>query len=116
GCIFTIILLNGIIPTLGDLGDILRQRVMVDIVPSENRNAVYSLIPSIVAVLGIFLLPIAGILIESYGLRAGIAAAFMVGLIATIMITIGMFFYKYDTKDKVETLSIQSEGSITLVS
>ncbi|MFW9996870.1 MAG: MFS transporter [Candidatus Odinarchaeota archaeon] len=107
GCAVTIILLNGIIPTLGDLGNILRQRVIIDMVNSENRNAVYSLIPSIVSILGIFLLPISGILIEEYSLTAGIAAALVVGLLATVMIMIGMHFYKLETSKKVDERAIQ---------
>ncbi|UCG00781.1 MAG: MFS transporter [Candidatus Heimdallarchaeota archaeon] len=107
GCVISLIILNATIPTLFDLGATLRQRVMVDLVPSEHRNAVYSLIPTIISILGIFLLPIAGVLIESYGLPAGITAAFIVGVTSAIMITIGMFFYMNAAKEKLESMGIQ---------
>ncbi|MHA2073689.1 MAG: MFS transporter, partial [Candidatus Hodarchaeales archaeon] len=60
GCLVSVIILSGLIPTLFDLGQILRQRIMIDMIPSETRNAVYSLIPTIISVLGIFIVPIAG--------------------------------------------------------
>ncbi|MFX0123578.1 MAG: MFS transporter [Candidatus Hodarchaeota archaeon] len=107
GCIISLIILNATIPTLFDLGATLRQRVMVDLVPSEYRNAVYSLIPTIISFLGIVLLPISGVLIESYGLPAGITAAFIVGVTSAIMITLGMFFYKNVAKEKLESVGIQ---------
>jgi MFS family permease len=93
GCLGSIIILNGLIPTLFDLSQILRQRVMIDLVPSENRNAVYSLIPTIVSILGILLLPIAGTLIEEFGFPAGILTSFSVGLLAAILITLGIYFH-----------------------
>jgi len=107
GCGISLIILNATIPTLFDLGATLRQRVMIDLVPSEHRNAVYSLIPTIISILGIFLLPIAGVLIESYGLPAGITAAFIVGVTSAIMITIGIFFYMNAAKEKLESMGIQ---------
>lgn len=109
GCIGAIVILNGLIPTIFDLGQILRQRVMIDLVPSENRNAVYSLIPTIVSVLGIFLLPIAGTLIEEFGLPAGILAAFIVALLAAIMITLGIYFHIQEMTD----ISIDQQELIT---
>lgn len=103
-CLISLIILNSTIPTLFDLGIILRQRVMVDLVPSEHRNAIYSLIPTIISSFGIFLLPISGVLIESYGLPAGITAAFVVGLTSAIMITLGMVFY--NAKMKLESTKV----------
>ncbi|MFV2016408.1 MAG: MFS transporter, partial [Candidatus Heimdallarchaeota archaeon] len=47
------------------------QREMVDLVPSENRNAVYSLIPTIRSAIAIPLLPFVGALVENSGLEAG---------------------------------------------
>jgi MFS family permease len=107
GAIFTIILLNAILPTLADLEGILRQRFMLDLVPSDHRNAVYSLIPTIISILGIFLLPIAGTLIEGFGLAAGISLAFLVGIIAAVMVTLGMYFHKKSTEEKTEATVVQ---------
>jgi MFS family permease len=113
GCIITVILLNALIPTLFDLGTILRQRIMLDLVPSENRNAVYSLIPTIISIMGIFLLPISGVIIESYGLPAGIFVAFSVAVVSAIFITLGIHFHKLDTKSNIEIRGIQAKRSLT---
>ena len=64
---------------------------MGDLVPSENRNSIYSLIPTIFSFIGIFVLPIAGSLIDTYGLAAGITCAAIVCLIGTILISIGIY-------------------------
>ena len=113
GCIASVIILSGLIPTLFDLGQILRQRIMIDMIPSETRNAVYSLIPTIISVLGIFIVPVAGILIEDFGLTAGIVAAFLVAFVGSIMISIGIHYQFQETKPKSEIAVVQSETSAT---
>jgi hypothetical protein len=113
GCLASVIILSGLIPTLFDLGQILRQRIMIDMIPSETRNAVYSLIPTIISVLGIFIIPIAGILIEDFGLTAGITAAFLVAFVGSIMISIGIHFQFQETKAKTEIAVVQPETSAT---
>jgi hypothetical protein len=73
---------------------------------------VYSLIPTLISIFGIFLLPISGALIENYGLPAGITAAFVVGIISAIMITIGMVFYH--AKLKLESPEVRVTASTTM--
>ncbi|MHA1968536.1 MAG: MFS transporter, partial [Candidatus Hodarchaeales archaeon] len=46
------------------IGETLRQRVMIELIPSEHRNAIYSLIPTIVALIGFPLIPITGRMID----------------------------------------------------
>ena len=86
---------------------------MIDMIPSETRNAVYSLIPTIISVLGIFIVPVAGILIEDFGLTAGIVAAFLVAFVGSIMISIGIHYQFQETKPKSEIAVVQSETSAT---
>jgi len=93
GLIVSVIWLNLLIPTVFDLGAILRQRILIDLVPSENRNAVYSLTPTIISVIGIFILPVAGYLVEDWGLIAGIGTAFVVAFIGAILIFLGIYYY-----------------------
>ena len=112
-CLGAIILMNGVIPTLFDLGTILRQRIMIDLVPPQNRNAVYSLIPTIISVFGIFLLPIAGVLIEEFNITAGVMTAFCVGLIGAVLITIGVYFHRIDTRDQIESEVVQLRVAAT---
>ncbi|MFX1508319.1 MAG: hypothetical protein ACFFDC_19735, partial [Promethearchaeota archaeon] len=56
-----------------------------------NRNSVYSLIPTLVSVIAIPILPIAGILIEDYGMVAGVIVPLFISLVGTIFIFISHF-------------------------
>jgi hypothetical protein len=86
GIIGTFFLLGTLVGILFNLGNTLSQRILLDLIPSENRNSVYSLMPSIVSILGIPLLPIAGAAVDTYGLYLGI-------LIAGIVCAVGFVFF-----------------------
>lgn len=75
-----------------DVAGTLEDRTMIDLVPSENRNAVYSLIPSLFSLMGIPLFPITGFLIEHYGLNVGIAIPFITGLIGSLLLLFSFHF------------------------
>ncbi len=79
---------------LFDVAETLRGRTMLDLVPSENRNAVYSLIPTIISVLAIPLLPIAGRLIEDHGLNSGIMVSLVLSLTGSVFIFLSLHFMK----------------------
>ncbi len=83
-CLIVIVLMNGLIPTFADLVTVLRQRIMIDLIPTESRNSIYSLQPTIAAIIGIILLPITGYLVQNYGITAGIGVAALPGFIAII--------------------------------
>ena len=65
------------------------QRILLDLIPSENRNAIYSLLPSIVSLLGIPILPLAGAAVEMYGLPIGIALAMIIAMVGFVFIKLG---------------------------
>lgn len=94
GLIFTSLILTSSINCLLDVANILRGRMLLDLVPSENRNAVYSLIPTIISVFAIPLLPIAGTLIENFGLRAGIIVSLVLSFIGAFLIFFSLYFKK----------------------
>ncbi|MFX0014463.1 MAG: MFS transporter [Promethearchaeota archaeon] len=106
-CIGTILLMNGAIPTLFDLGATLRQRILIDMIPPENRNAVYSLIPSLISIFGVFLLPISGVFIEKSGIIIGVATAFGVGIAGAILIYFGIYYYKSNLQYKAKSKTVQ---------
>ena len=108
GCTLSIILLAGVIPTIFDLGVILRQRLMLDLVPSKNRNAVYSLTPTIISLFGIFLLPVSSYLIEQINLTAGIFTAFLVALVGAFFISFGIHMHLVNS-ESISTTTMQSE-------
>ncbi|MFX0185584.1 MAG: MFS transporter, partial [Candidatus Hodarchaeota archaeon] len=53
GFILIILIMNCCIGFIYRIGEVLRMRLLVDLVPSVNRNAVYSLIPTITSLLGV---------------------------------------------------------------
>jgi len=92
GLTITAIILTVANTGLLDIAGTLQGRTMVDLVPSENRNSVYSLIPSLVSILGIPLLPITGSLIKNWGLNVGIIVPFLVGLLGTLFMILSFYF------------------------
>ena len=94
GFICTILIMNGFIGVIYRTADILRRRLMVDLVPSENRTAVYSLLPTITSLLAMLLLPVTGQLIDSFGLVAGVGVVFSVYSTGFLLITLGMHYMK----------------------
>ena len=55
-----------------ETSNVLSNRVMIDLIPPEYRNGIYSLTPTLVAFFGIFIIPIAGFVIEQTGLVGGL--------------------------------------------
>ncbi len=90
GVVGTFILLATLVGMLFNISTTLLQRITLDLVPSENRNAVYSLLPSIISIFGIPILPIAGELIELFGLYAGLLLAGVVCTVGFILLAIGV--------------------------
>ncbi|MHA2307393.1 MAG: MFS transporter [Candidatus Hodarchaeales archaeon] len=109
GIVITFILLWTLVGTIFNLGTTLNQRIMVDLVPSENRNSVYSLMPTIFSLIGIFILPIAGLLVEEFGLAAGIMCAGVTCIVGSVLIYLGMRIkhVTVDTSPKGYTNSLQ---------
>jgi len=92
GFILIILIMNCCTGLIYRTGEVLRMRLLIDLVPSENRNAVYSLIPTITSSLGMLLLPIAGQMIDTFGLDAGVTVVLSVYFIGFLSITIGFKF------------------------
>ena len=74
------------------IGETLRQRVMIDMIPSEHRNAVYSLIPTLVSLFGIPMILIAGVFTASFGLPGGVTIAFVVSISGIFLIFLSFNF------------------------
>ncbi|MFX0052857.1 MAG: MFS transporter [Candidatus Hermodarchaeota archaeon] len=98
GIIIALFIINLTIAFIVNLGVILERRIRIDLIPSENRNAVYSLIPTIVALIGIPIFPFTGYLIDNYGLIPGIVICF-------ISYTIGSSFMTYAVRYHVKILN-----------
>ncbi len=107
GIIGTFLLLAILVGLLFDMSRTLSQRILLDLVPSENRNAVYSLTPSIVSFIGIPVLPIAGAAVESWGLPLGIGIAGIICIISLILIS-------YSLHLKISSKSTQLKEELPL--
>lgn len=100
GFIFVLLLQITLTSTLFYIGETLRQRVMIDIIPSEHRNAVYSLIPTLISLFGIPLILIAGFCTESFGLPGGIVIAFVVSITGIFFIFLSIKLPHYENSSK----------------
>ncbi|MFX1286469.1 MAG: MFS transporter [Promethearchaeota archaeon] len=98
GFLSTIIIINISASTIYRTAEVLRMRLLVDFVPSENRNSIYSLIPTITALFSVPLLPAAGQIIDSFGLVAGVAVILTVFSIGFMLIAIGTYLKKRGSK------------------
>ncbi|MHA2364821.1 MAG: MFS transporter [Candidatus Hodarchaeales archaeon] len=92
GIIILIIIQNIFNSFLLGLESIIRSRIMLDLVPSENRNAIYSLIPSLYSFFGIVALPIVGLVIAQSGLISGIAIGFFTASLGFILIFLAHYY------------------------
>ncbi|MFX0181574.1 MAG: MFS transporter [Candidatus Hodarchaeota archaeon] len=115
GVICTFILLSVLVGTLFTIGTTLQQRIILDLVPSENRNAVYSLMPTIFAIFGIPVLPFAGTIVENFGLAGGIMTAGIVSLLGSLLISLGLHLRKTSFKLSIRRTMDSAEGIINPV-
>ncbi|MHA2363924.1 MAG: MFS transporter [Candidatus Hodarchaeales archaeon] len=90
--IIIIILQNTLTTTLTSLEQVLRSKFMLDFIPSENRNAAYSLNPTLYALCGFFLLPMSGIIVDQHGLIAGVFLAMIISLFSFLFISLAHLF------------------------
>jgi MFS family permease len=88
------------------LADVLRPRFYLDVIPNENRNAVYSLIPTLTMVVSIFAVPIGGLLIETLGLEATILVLAMNGLVGSSITASAIYRHKAVQEIRAEAIEV----------
>ncbi|MFW9914851.1 MAG: MFS transporter [Candidatus Thorarchaeota archaeon] len=74
------------------LNGILQSRLMIELVPNKYRNAVYSLIPTLVLLIGIPLVTLGGFVITHYGFSAGVLMILFFDLIAVTLLGLGLYW------------------------
>ncbi|MFX1439427.1 MAG: MFS transporter [Promethearchaeota archaeon] len=87
------------------LVDVLQPRFYLDVIPNENRNAIYSLIPTLTMLVGVFSVPIGGILITNLGLEATVLVLAMNGLVGSIITS--MAIYRHRTVMEISAEAIE---------
>ncbi|MFW9917242.1 MAG: MFS transporter [Candidatus Thorarchaeota archaeon] len=74
------------------LQTILQGRLMLELVPDKYRNAVYSLIPSLILCLSVPLIAVGGFLISNQGFSAGILFIVGLDLVAATFLGLGLYW------------------------
>ncbi|MFW9909018.1 MAG: MFS transporter [Candidatus Thorarchaeota archaeon] len=88
------------------LADVLRPRFYLDVIPDENRNAVYSLIPTLTMVVSIFAVPAGGWMIEMFGLSTTLLVLAINGLVGSSITAIAIYRHKVEQEITAETLEL----------
>ncbi|MFX1559362.1 MAG: hypothetical protein ACFFBL_02125, partial [Promethearchaeota archaeon] len=88
------------------IADVLKPRFYLDVIPDENRNAVYSLIPTLIMIVSIFAVPLGGILIEVVGQEATILILALNGLIGSSITAFAIFRHKVEKEISTETIDL----------
>lgn len=83
--------------------DILLPRYFLDRIPNANRNAVYSLIPTLIMIISIPYLLMGGILLQQYGIQKVLMILAINGFIGSILCAYGVILPQ---KEKNDVLSI----------
>ncbi|MFW9845543.1 MAG: MFS transporter [Candidatus Thorarchaeota archaeon] len=88
------------------LADVLRPRFYLDVIPNENRNAVYSLLPTLTMIVSIFAVPVGGLLIELIGLEASVLVLAVNGLIGSSITSIAIYRHKAAQEIGAEAIEV----------
>lgn len=85
------------------LYQVLQARFYLDIIPDIHRNSVYSLIPTIVALVSVVALPVAGFILENLGSRAVhfLLVLSIIGLFGGLITSYAMILYQPSKKPAV---------------
>ena len=103
-----VIALLGVIIILGGFGIvfqlifIMSQRILIDLVPSEIRNSVYSLIPTLAALFGVPFMIIIGFTLDTINFSTGPLILLGLAIISTI------FFMLYARETSRVTKTVQT--------
>jgi hypothetical protein len=88
------------------VADVLRPRFYLDVIPDENRNAVYSLIPTLVMIISVFAVPIGGLMIEIWGQEMTILILAVNGLIGSGITAIAIYNHAVDKELTTEAIDL----------
>ncbi|MFX0114433.1 MAG: MFS transporter [Candidatus Hodarchaeota archaeon] len=74
------------------LQTILQGRLMLELVPDKYRNAVYSLLPSLILLISVPLITVGGFVISNHGFSAGILFIVGLDLVAAMFLGLGLYW------------------------
>ncbi|MFX0045764.1 MAG: MFS transporter [Candidatus Hermodarchaeota archaeon] len=88
------------------LADVLKPRFYLDVIPDENRNAVYSLIPTLILIVSVFALPAAGVLIEAVGQETVILILAVNGLVGSSITAYAIYRHEIEREVGPEAVEL----------
>jgi MFS family permease len=88
------------------LADVLRPRFYLDVIPDENRNAVYSLIPTLIMIVSIFAVPLGGVLIEMLDLETTLLILALNGLVGSSITAFAIYRHKVEREISAEAIDL----------
>jgi MFS family permease len=88
------------------MADVLKPRFFLDVVPDQNRNAIYSIIPTLILLMSTIALPLAGALIEIIGRESLILILAGNGLIGSSIAAYAIYNHKIEKKIDEETIDL----------
>ena len=88
------------------VADVLRPRFYLDVIPDENRNAVYSLIPTLIMIVSIFAVPIGGVLLEILGQETTIIILALNGLLGSSITALAIYRHKVEKEISAEAIDL----------
>jgi MFS family permease len=106
--IFIIFLISGI---FGNIGGILTQRIMIDVIPSRIRNSMYSLQPTLVMLCSMPIIVLFGWLVPNYGFPVTFTICAFIALSGALMIRNG-FTYPIPRIKDIEVASEEEREEV----
>jgi MFS family permease len=88
------------------LADVLKPRFYLDVIPDENRNAVYSLIPTLTLIVSVFAVPMGGVLIETLGQETMILILAVNGLVGSSITAFAIYRHKIEHEISPEAVEL----------
>ncbi|MHA1712881.1 MAG: hypothetical protein ACTSW4_02390 [Candidatus Ranarchaeia archaeon] len=87
-----------------NLRDILELRFIIDFVPDQSRNSLYSLLSTLAMVIAVPSSIIGGFVIQYTGLLCGMVFVTVIEFIGSVSICAGLYWFRVDTEKHVSTL------------
>lgn len=87
------------------MADVLKPRFFIDVIPDHNRNAVYSLIPTLILIASTMAVPLGGILIETVGQELMILILAGNGFVGSILTAYAIYTHKIE--EKIEKKAVE---------
>jgi hypothetical protein len=81
------------------IGEIFEQRIFLDIIPDQNRNSIYSLIPTLVLLINIPSVGFGGALIDEFGVSNTLLLLIFIGILSPVFYWLSVHFIGVDSLD-----------------